>query len=472
MKKLFLILLLFAAFGFIDKSEARYRGGNHAVDFFYYDLEPYGEWIEIDYDVFVWRPNSVHYSWQPYSVGRWVWSSDGWYWDSYEPFGWATYHYGRWFYDDYYGWVWMPDTRWGPSWVEWRYNDRYIGWAPLPPYAEFRINVGIHFSISWRSNPMHWHFVRYDHFHHNNVNRYFEAARYNNKIFGKTKYRTNYYERKGRVFNGGVGREYVERRAGNKFRTYDLHDSRTRIKDYKSRDRDSERMEVYRPSEDVMRKAREIDRNKITRGSKSTSLRTDKIAIRKDRSDEQRDMDELVKSRTRNTERTVNDRDNRVSKERNDSRDIRKESEAKNRNKNYLEGRNSRGKEDKSRKSNNSVRNNSERNYSNNRNVSGTKEDSRKLNNRQEKKQSYSPSSTPRQNSAKSYSKPERKSSAQSYERKAKSSRAKTKSYSKPKSEKKESSSRSYKRSSSSDSKSKSSSRSGIDNKKRVRSRR
>jgi hypothetical protein len=35
--------------------------------------------------------------------------------------------------DPYYGWVWVPDTVWGPAWVGWREGGNYIGWAPLPP---------------------------------------------------------------------------------------------------------------------------------------------------------------------------------------------------------------------------------------------------------------------------------------------------------------------------------------------------
>ena len=50
-----------------------------------------------------------------------------------EPYGWATYHYGRWLYDDFQGWVWKPGVEWAPAWVGWRSNDDYIGWAPLGP---------------------------------------------------------------------------------------------------------------------------------------------------------------------------------------------------------------------------------------------------------------------------------------------------------------------------------------------------
>jgi len=51
--------------------------------------------------------------------------------------GLATYHYGRWVYDSYYGWLWTPGTQWAPAWVSWREGGDYIGWAPLPPGCDF-----------------------------------------------------------------------------------------------------------------------------------------------------------------------------------------------------------------------------------------------------------------------------------------------------------------------------------------------
>ena len=59
----------------------------------------------------------------------------GWYWDSYEPFAWAVYHYGRWGFDPAYNWYWVPGDTWSPAWVQWRYGDQYVGWAPEPPHA-------------------------------------------------------------------------------------------------------------------------------------------------------------------------------------------------------------------------------------------------------------------------------------------------------------------------------------------------
>ena len=48
-------------------------------------------------------------------------------WASEEPFGWATYHYGRWGYSDRMGWFWVPGNRWAPAWVAWRQHDDLSG---------------------------------------------------------------------------------------------------------------------------------------------------------------------------------------------------------------------------------------------------------------------------------------------------------------------------------------------------------
>ena len=164
MKKVFAISFLFLVLsGFGARQEAmaqRFEYNN-----FYVSLAPHGSWIEIDNGLLAWRPSHIHNRWAPYQAGRWVWSSYGWYWDSYEPFGDITYHYGRWYNDDYYGWLWIPDNEWGPAWVEWRYDDDYIGWAPLSPYATFSISIGaIRFTHAYTSPWGIWNFVRYRHF--------------------------------------------------------------------------------------------------------------------------------------------------------------------------------------------------------------------------------------------------------------------------------------------------------------------
>lgn len=100
---------------------------------FYNDLSGQGNWIQTDDYGYVWQPNVNDPNWAPYTDGHWVYTDDGWTWDSSEPYAWAVYHYGRWVNLDGTGWVWVPGYTWAPAWVSWRYGDGYVGWAPLPP---------------------------------------------------------------------------------------------------------------------------------------------------------------------------------------------------------------------------------------------------------------------------------------------------------------------------------------------------
>jgi hypothetical protein len=117
------------------------------VNYFYDTLAPYGGWVYVGGDYgWCWRPTIVVYNpgWQPYcDNGHWVYTDCGWYWVSGYSWGWAAFHYGRWFHHPRYGWCWWPDITWAPSWVCWRYNTDYCGWAPLPPHAVYRPGVGL-----------------------------------------------------------------------------------------------------------------------------------------------------------------------------------------------------------------------------------------------------------------------------------------------------------------------------------------
>ena len=113
---------------------------------FYDRLSPHGSWTWTQ-GQYVWIPRGVDRDWRPYTRGRWVYTAAGWTWASEEPFGWATYHYGRWGYSDRMGWFWVPGNRWAPAWVAWRQEDDYLGWAPLPPtydrgMIDININIG------------------------------------------------------------------------------------------------------------------------------------------------------------------------------------------------------------------------------------------------------------------------------------------------------------------------------------------
>ena len=124
---------------------------NASYDTFYSKLDPYGDWRETADYGYVFQPRAAEGSrkWRPYTNGRWVYTEAGWTWVSEEPFGWATYHYGRWTRLRNIGWVWVPGDEWAPAWVSWRKSDEYVGWAPLPPEATFDRRAGIH---QWADN--------------------------------------------------------------------------------------------------------------------------------------------------------------------------------------------------------------------------------------------------------------------------------------------------------------------------------
>ena len=95
-------------------------------------LANYGDWVNVPAYGQVWQPYVVS-SWQPMVHGQWVWTSSGWSWVSYEPFGWVVYHYGYWDYAPAYGWIWIPGNTWSPARVNWLYFGSNVAWAPMTP---------------------------------------------------------------------------------------------------------------------------------------------------------------------------------------------------------------------------------------------------------------------------------------------------------------------------------------------------
>lgn len=115
-------------------------------DYWYSTLAPYGSWVYLSNYGWCWQPTVARTvaDWRPYGPnGRWMWTSSGWYWDSYYSWGWAPFHYGRWYLGPSCGWVWVPGSVWAPAWVTWRYCDNYWGWAALPPSACWSAGVGL-----------------------------------------------------------------------------------------------------------------------------------------------------------------------------------------------------------------------------------------------------------------------------------------------------------------------------------------
>jgi len=279
-----LLGIVFCAALVISTGAAQAQPDNVQVSFgfFYSSLSSYGDWVRVDAGYDAWRPYRVARGWRPYVDGRWVWTSYGWYWMSYEPYGWAVYHYGRWYYDDYYGWVWVPGYEWGPAWVEWRYNDDYIGWAPLPPYATFSVSVGIRFTRVWAAPARYWTFVGCRNFTAVRIADHAVSDERARRFFGTTRGSLRYDYDNGRVVNRGIETGFIERHTGNRVDRVDIAESRERGNERIVREGNREQLQIYRPRrEDVERAPNgrgrrdegrpSIDENR--RGTKAPELR-------------------------------------------------------------------------------------------------------------------------------------------------------------------------------------------------------
>lgn len=126
----------------------------------YYDRDIYaadelnenGTWIHKRKYGYVWRPNAqatnTYADWSPYRYGTWRWVPYyGWSWVNDEAWGWATYHHGRWLFDDGH-WQWSPygyyrhaRSWWRPALVVFGYYGNTYCWYPLPyQYAYYNYN--------------------------------------------------------------------------------------------------------------------------------------------------------------------------------------------------------------------------------------------------------------------------------------------------------------------------------------------
>jgi hypothetical protein len=285
------LLILFALLGFgigessatsSTTSEGQVGGGITAsfgdAGFFYNSLRPYGEWIELDAGFYAWRPMHMRSGWRPYMYGRWAWTDYGWYWVSSEPFGWAVFHYGRWYYDDYYGWIWTPDRVWGPAWVEWRYNNDYIGWAPLPPYASFSFGIGIRFTTHWAAPFHYWNFVRYRSFGSPYVYRDIMTPAYTRRLIGTTRSAGRYEVNGGRIINSGVDRQFIERHGYTRIDRVNIRESGNRGDRIVRDGTRGYTIEMYRPNRtELERSPGRIDARRPDRGTSLDLQRIDRV---------------------------------------------------------------------------------------------------------------------------------------------------------------------------------------------------
>jgi hypothetical protein len=195
-----------------------------SMDFFYNNLANQGNWQDVGQYGYCWQPANVGSDWQPYSDGRWVYTDAGWTWDSYESFGWAVYHYGRWVNTNQIGWVWVPGTQWGPGWVSWRHSSQYVGWAPLPPEALFMRALGLSGWVDdyYNIGPNNYRFVENRNFGARRMGSVFIDQRQNVSIIHQTTNITNITYINNVVHNGGLGFDQQSRQSKDPLHRYKL----------------------------------------------------------------------------------------------------------------------------------------------------------------------------------------------------------------------------------------------------------
>jgi hypothetical protein len=133
-----------------------------AVRLFHDVLAPYGTWTLDPRLGFVWVPakDALGDGFVPYAThGRWTHrvapsaagdATEDFVWVSDLPWGWVTFHYGRWAYIggsvENAGWAWIPGRRYSGAWVDWRVPHEagaagaVVGWGPTPPAHVWQIS--------------------------------------------------------------------------------------------------------------------------------------------------------------------------------------------------------------------------------------------------------------------------------------------------------------------------------------------
>jgi hypothetical protein len=260
MKTKSLVLIVIAMLAVTAGNASAEPGFGASFGIFYNGLAGHGEWIGIDGGTYAWRPMHMDAGWRPYWDGRWVWTDDGWYWDSDEPWAWATYHYGRWYYDDYYGWIWIPGYDWAPAWVEWRYGGDYVGWAPLGPYAIFNAHFGVHYMRHWVTPYHYWAFVDCRYVTSPHVHQYVYRSENNTRFIGRTRTAGSVRYDGGRIVSRGPDVAHVERRGNIRVERTPLVDVGGREEARVRRTGDREQLGVYRPRIEERIGDRDIER--------------------------------------------------------------------------------------------------------------------------------------------------------------------------------------------------------------------
>ncbi len=210
------------------------------IDYFYDQLAPYGHWLQTEPYGWVWQPSNIYPGWKPYSDGYWIYTGNGWTYQADNNWGWAVYHYGRWSFNESFGWIWVPGNVWSPAWVAWRRGNGYIGWAPLPPEIEWSEGYGLrseNFNFETGIRWSNWCFVEDISFNDPFVNRFIQNTGRNVTLMNRTNNITNYAIVNRQIVNNCIEVREVEKVSNRRVVRYNIVEADSRFKhwDFKNK---------------------------------------------------------------------------------------------------------------------------------------------------------------------------------------------------------------------------------------------
>src|SRR5439155_27270183 len=148
--------------------------------------------------------------------------------------------YGRWGYDDDFGWFWIPGNDWGPAWVTWRHAPGYYGRAPMGP----GISVDISFGREYRVPSERWTFVGERDLDRSDLDRHYIDRSTNITIINNTTIinTTHVDENRRTVYVSGPERTEVERATSKAVRPIPVREN-----DRPGQALSNDQMRIYRP---------------------------------------------------------------------------------------------------------------------------------------------------------------------------------------------------------------------------------
>ncbi|MBK0377968.1 DUF6600 domain-containing protein [Mucilaginibacter segetis] len=239
-----------------DKGVAQYHDQYISEQDFYDQLDSYGVWIDDPDYGDVWVPD-VDENFRPYATdGHWVLTSYGNTWVSDYPWGWATFHYGRWRYDNYYGWEWIPGYEWAPAWVTWRGGNGYYGWAPLSPDMDIDIALNGGYDLP----DYYWVYAPQAYINEPDIYNYYIPYYRVVNIYRHTNVIHNVYVYRNRRFIAGPNRSEIQRYVKRPVRVYQINN----VNRAASNTINNNTINIYRPGvkkQPDARPARLVDAN-------------------------------------------------------------------------------------------------------------------------------------------------------------------------------------------------------------------